>query len=211
MLWSFIIILPITVLSFLAMVYLNGMEKITMPEYYSGWLLVLNFVLCVPPFLMLVIKDYRDEDVSTKEGIVFFLKQMGLVLLFSSLLYLIAVWGMIIFFIPTIIAFLFILIFPFFTEIKNMKEILRRTALKIADENIALIGDILVVISLNIAIWAAIMAVIQQFDNNIIAFLLIRVVMNMIVFPLLYIYLTLRYREENEFSSVSYDSRNEDF
>lgn len=211
MLWSFIIILPMTVLSFIAMVYINGLEAITTPEQYSGWLLVLNFVLCVPPFLMLVIKDYRDEEVSTKEGIIFFLKQMGLVLLFTSVLYLIAVWGMILLFIPTIIAFLFILIFPFFTEIKNMKEILRRTALKIADENIGLFADILVVVSLNILIWAAIMVVIQQFDNNVFAFLLIRIVMNMIIFPILYIYLTLRYRDENEVSSVSFDSRNEEF
>ena len=211
MAWSFLIIMPVTILSYFSILYVNDLDGVNRPESYAGWFLVMNFVLCIPPFLMMTIFDYRDEKVSIKKGILFFLKQFGLILLFTSVLYLIALWGMVLLFIPTFIAFLFIIVFPFFSEMTDIRTLLRRTASKIAEENISLIGDFLIVISLNVAIWTTIMFVIDQFENNILAYLSIRVVLNMLVFPLLYIYLTMRYRGEKEFSIDTIHIRNEDF
>ncbi|QCR31543.1 hypothetical protein [Lysinibacillus sp. SGAir0095] len=193
--WSILIILPVTMITFLSMIYVSGSENSIAPHYFSGLAIFLNFILCIPPFLKMVIVDRQDETVKPAEGIVFFWKQFGLLLAVSSILYFIAFIGMYLLFIPTIIAFILLIVFPFFSEGPSIREIFYQSAKAIKRENIALIGDILVIVFVNLGIWLIVLLFLEQYDNNLLAYLLIRILVNILVFPIFYIYLTLRFRK----------------
>jgi len=192
--WSLIIILPVTMITFLSMVYVTSSENSITPHYFTGLIILLNFILCIPPFVKMVMVDKQDETYKPIDGILLFCKQFGLLLIFSSILYFIAFIGMYLLFIPTVVALIFLLVFPFFSEGRSVREVFYQTVKAIVRENIALIGDVIVIVCINLVVWLAVLLFLQQYDNNLLAFIIIRSVLNILVFPFFYIYLTLRYR-----------------
>lgn len=194
LIWSFLIILPVTTLSFLGMVYVISSEDSIAPHYFAGLALLLNFLICIPPFKKMVQIDKQDDTIKPIDGIRFFCKQFGIILVFTSIIYYIAYLGMFLLFIPTVLALIFLLVFPFFSEQRSVKEVLSQSIRAIVRENFALIGDLIVILSINLGIWAILMLFFEQYDNNLLAYLIIRSVLNMLIFPFFYIYLTLRYQ-----------------
>lgn len=198
LIWSTIIILPITTFTFFSMIFLNVSEDILAPHYFMGFIFILNFILCIPPFFKMVIIDQQDEVIKSIDGIFFFVKQFGLYFLITGVFYFIAYLGMYLLFIPTLFALFFLLVFPFFSENRSLKEIFTQTVQAIVKENFALIGDLIIILSINLGIWLGMMLFFGQYENNIFAYLIIRIVLNILVFPFIYIYLTLRFRRSNE-------------
>lgn len=194
--WSLFIILPVTSISFLSIMYVNISDKVISPEYFSTFIVVCNYIICIPPFMKMVIVDKQDQHIHPIEGITHFIKQFGILFIFTAIIYFIAVVGMYFLFIPTMFALPFLLVFPFFSESRNAKEVCTQTIQTIAKENISLIGELAVIVSLNIGCWVVMILFMSQYDNNIFAFLVIRVLMNVLLFPFIYIYLTLRFRKD---------------
>ncbi|MEO4054204.1 hypothetical protein [Solibacillus sp. CAU 1738] len=198
--WSIVIILPVTIFSFLTMIFINISEDLIAPHYFTSLVFVINFIICIPPFVKMVLKDEQDELLHPIEGIAQFIQQFGFLLLFTASFYFIGFIGMYLLFIPTIFALFVMLIFPFFSDSKSVKEVFVRTIEAIAKENVALFGDLLIILSINFGIWATVMLFFSQYDNNMLAYLIIRVVLNILILPFVYIYLTLRYRVDGQFS-----------
>lgn len=196
LIWSFFIILPVTIISFLSMIYVNMSEEAIAPEYFSVFLIILNFIICIPPFMKMVIAYKQDHDINPIEGIIYFIKQFGILFIFTTTFYFVAVIGIYFLFIPTILALVFLLVFPFFSEGRNVKEVCIKTIHAIVRENISLIGELVIIFSINIGCWVVLTLFLSQYDNNILAFIIIRVLLNALVFPFIYIYLTLRFRKE---------------
>lgn len=194
--WSLLIIFPVTVLSFIFLIYFNWSEDVLIPEYLSGFVLFINFIICIPPFVKMVIRTKNDEYINSTEGLVVFLKQFGILFIFTIILYFIVIVGVYFLLIPTFFALLFLLVFPFFSDCTSVKHIYVKTIQTIKRENFALLGDLLIIFSLNIACWGITMIFLSQFENNMISFFIIRILLNIFLFPLLYIYLTLRYRKD---------------
>ena len=194
--WSLLIIFPVTTLSFIFLIYFNWSEDVLIPEYLSGFLLFINFIICIPPFMKMVIQTKNDEYINSTEGLLVFMKQFGILFIITMVLYFIAIVGATFLFIPTVFALLFLLVFPFFSDSKSVKNVFLKTVHTIKRENFALLGDLLIIISVNIACWGITMIFLAQFDNNVLSFIIIRNLLNICMFPFLYIYLTLRYRKE---------------
>lgn len=197
LIWSFIIIAPVTIFSYLGIVYVYSNEVLHNESFLAGWLLLLNFVLCIPPFLKMVKKDEMDEPVKVMDGLMFFAKQFGVILLISTIVYAIGLIGMYAFFIPSFIAVLFLIIFPFYVESIGVWETVKRAFRKMRDENISIIGDVLVIVGLNLFLWLSLMMFLGSYENNVLAFLIMRITLNIVILPILYIYLSLRYRKED--------------
>ena len=194
--WSLLIIFPVTTLSFLFLIYFNWSEDVLIPEYLSGFAVFINFIICIPPFMKMVIRTKNDEPINATEGLVFFVKQFGMLFIMTIILYVIAIVGASFLLIPTFIALLFLLVFPFFSDSISVKNVYQKTIHTIIRENFALLGDLLIVFSLNIACWGITMIFVSQYENNILSFLIIRILLNIFIFPFLYIYLTIRYRKD---------------
>ena len=194
--WSLLIIFPVTTLSFIFLIYFNWSEDVLIPEYLSGFLLFINFIICIPPFMKMVIQTKNDEYINSTEGLLVFMKQFGILFIITMILYFIAIVGATFLFIPTVFALLFLLVFPFFSDSISVKNVYQKTIHTIIRENFALLGDLLIVFSLNIACWGITMIFVSQYENNILSFLIMRILLNIFIFPFLYIYLTIRYRKD---------------
>lgn len=194
--WSLLIIFPVTSLSLIFLIYFNWSEDVLIPEYLSGFVIFINFIICIPPFVKMVIRTKNDESINSTEGLVAFVKQFGILFVMTIVLYFIAIVGASFLLIPTFIALLFLLVFPFFSDSTSVKSLYKQTIHTIKRENFALLGDLLVVFSLNIACWGITMIFVSQYETNILSFLIIRVLLNIVIFPFLYIYLTIRYRKD---------------
>ena len=195
--WSLLIIFPVTTLSFIFLIYFNWSEDVLAPEYLSGFVLFVNFIVCIPPFMKMVIRTKNDEYINSTEGLGEFIKRFGILFVFTIVLYSIAIAGATFLFIPTFFALLFLLVFPFFSDCTSVKDLYIKTIQTIKRENLALLGDLLITITLNLTCWGITMIVVSQYENNIFSYLIIRILLNVFMFPLLYIYLTLRYRKDD--------------
>lgn len=194
--WSLLIIFPVTALSFIFLIYFNWSEDVLIPEYLSGFVLFINFIICIPPFVKMVIRTKNYEFIKSIEGLVIFVKQFGILFILTIILYFIAIVGASFLLIPTFFALLFLLVFPFFSDGTSVKNIYVKTIQIIKRENFALLGDLLIILSFNIAGWGVTMIFLSQFENNMISLFIIRILLNIVLFPFLYIYLTLRYRKD---------------
>lgn len=196
LIWSVAIILPVTIISFSGMIYINMSEEAIAPEFFSVFAIVLNFIICIPPFMKMVIAYKQDDPMNLVEGFVYFIKQFGILFILTGIVYFIAVAGMYFLFIPTVFALVFLLVFPFYSEGRTIKSICKQTFHIIKRENIAIIGELMIVFCINLVCWIAMMLFLAQYENNIFALMIVRVLLNVLVFPIVYIYLTLRFRKE---------------
>lgn len=193
---SVIIIAPVTALNFISILFLNEIDGLTSQSYIAGFLLLINYVLCAPPFLKMVLVDMNDESMTIKEGFLFFIIQFGPLLINSVLLYLIAVYTMWLFFVPTLIILMFLLIIPYYSDVKSYRKMMKNVGSKLLNENLSIVVDFIIVFSLTLLIWGGMVFFMQNYQSNIYGYMLIRVTLNILTLPIIYIYLSLRYRTE---------------
>jgi hypothetical protein len=196
LLLSLLIIFPITIAGYFAIMLSFEIDNLSTPSYFAGLLLLINFVICAPPFLKLVLIDMEDDKMTMKQGFLFFIKQLGPLLVITILLYFAAIYSMWMFFIPSVLILIFLLVFPYFSDEKQLKKMVSKTIKKVVDENFVILIDLIIVISLSLLVWAIMMYFMQNYENNIYGYMILRGVLNVISLPLIYIYLSLRYRNE---------------
>ena len=196
LLLSVFIIFPITMAGYFAAMMSYEIDTLTTPTYFAGLLMLINFIICAPPFLKLVLRDREDEKMTLKEGILFFVKQFGPLLMLTILLYLAAIYSMWMFFIPSAVILIFLMVLPYFSDEQNLKSMVKKTFTKIMDENIVILIDLIIVISINLLVWALMMYVLHNYENNIYGYMVLRGILNTFSLPIIYIYLSLRYRNE---------------
>ncbi|WP_148709102.1 hypothetical protein [Falsibacillus albus] len=136
----------------------------------------------------------NDNSYNIGELFNYFIKNIGLILAASCFLYLFAAIGSVILFIPTFIGLTMLLLIPIFSDQERIKDVLQQTWKVILKDNIFILLDLLIIISLNLLVWSAISNMIQGFNNNLFVYIILRAFLNALILPLIYIYLTLKYR-----------------
>ncbi|MFD1204967.1 MULTISPECIES: hypothetical protein [Sporosarcina] len=198
------IIFPITSFIFIAIIQFSIEFEGNLSVFFLGYSLLFNFIICLPPFLWLTLRDFEDERAGLKECLTFFATQFGPLLFTSFLFYTLAIYTSWMMMVPTIVLLLFTIIYPFFSDYPSIKEMFVQAKNKIIEENIAIVVDMIIVVSVLLFLWAGMMFFIQNFNNNMLSYMLVRSLINMIIFPILYIYLTIRYRQKKEdFSMIN--------
>ena len=193
---SVIIIFPITIAGYFASMMSFEIDALTTPTYFAGLLMLINFIICAPPFLKLVLRDMEDEKMPLREGVIFFFRQFGPLLVLTIVLYIAAVYSMWMLFIPTALLLIFLMVVPYFSDEQQFKAMIQKTIRKIVEENIVILIDLIIVISINLLVWALMMLVLHNYENNIYGYMVLRGILNTISLPIIYIYLSLRYRNE---------------
>lgn len=199
-----LVILPITSLIFLAIIYFGAENEGGLSPFFLGYSIIINFIICLPPFLWLTLKDLNDEKAGLKKCLTFFATQFGPLLFTSFLFYTLAIYTSWMMLIPTIVILIFMMVYPFFSDLPTFKKMFTEAKNKIFEENIGIVVDLIITISILILVWVGMTYFMQNYDNNILSYLLIRSLLNMIIFPFLYIYLSVRYRNsEEEFTMIN--------
>ncbi|MEI5907458.1 hypothetical protein WAK64_10355 [Bacillus spongiae] len=191
------IVFPVSFFCFQAMIYILTEMNMENSYIYAAFLIIINFTLLYPPFVRITMQDlYDEESLSITELVKIFVNEFGLIVMFTSGFYLIAVWGLGLAFIPTIICLVSLVVFPLFVDQKKVSGVFRKLGRVLLAENIFILIDLLLIVSINLLVWAGISFLLNSFDNNHYVFVFSRALINIAVFPLMYIYLTIKYKSE---------------
>ncbi|MBP3039331.1 hypothetical protein J9303_07505 [Bacillaceae bacterium Marseille-Q3522] len=193
---SFSLVLPLSMFLFIAVIYIYGYAEINLKNIYALCLSILNFTLVFPPFFLLVKKDMTGEEVRFRELIKYFFDKFGFVLLTTVFLYVIALAGFFLLFIPTIISIFMLLLFPLYLEQERFGLVFKNTWKLIKQEHLFLIVDLLLIVSLYLLLWSGAFYLMSSFDNNSFVYMILRAIMNALAFPLMYFYLICKYRKD---------------
>ncbi|MYL33833.1 hypothetical protein GLW05_09500 [Pontibacillus yanchengensis] len=85
---------------------------------------------------------------------------------------------------------------PLFIEQNEVKESIVKVFRIIRIENIGLFMDLLGIVSINVLLWAGVTYLVVDFENNLLVYITLRTLLHSTLFPLIYFYLTLKYKVE---------------
>lgn len=197
MLIGLLVVLPVSIFCFQAISYVFTDVSSKYSNIYATFFIVINFTLLYPPFIRITLQDINDGDsASIKDLIIAFVNDFGLIVLFTLGLYFLALWGIGLAFIPTIISLVLLVIFPLFVDQKKITSVIKQLGRVMLKENIFILFDLLIIVSINLLVWAGISILLNSFDNNFYVYAFTRSLINVALFPLIYIYLTIKYKSE---------------
>ena len=127
MLIGLLVVLPVSIFCFQAISYVFTDVSSKYSNIYATFFIVINFTLLYPPFIRITLQDINDGDsASIKDLIIAFVNDFGLIVLFTLGLYFLALWGIGLAFIPTIISLVLLVIFPLFVDQKKITSVIKQ-------------------------------------------------------------------------------------
>jgi hypothetical protein len=193
---SLLVVMPVSYLIQSFVIYFLNTEYLLTPNLYSLCMILFNFTVLFPPFIVMAKQYLNDEEYSLKSSIVSFLDNFFLILVVTIVAFIIMVIGAPLIFIPTLVSLAFLLVFPI-TAVEDIQlgNKIKKTWLVIKIENIGILGDLILVISLNIALWFLLTLFVNNLENNLLVYLTLKIMINTMFFPLIYIFLTVKYHK----------------
>lgn len=193
---NLIIGIPFTFFIFIALNYFYGLETVEWKNLVAGFLVILNFTALFPPFFSLAVHELRDQSIGMKKMIKVFFDKFGYIVFFTLVIYMIGMLGYFLLFIPTIIATMALLLIPLYTDKSSIKKSWESAWGMMKQENIFILLDVLIILSLNVLVWSGSLYLVAGFENNTFVYISMRVLLNAMFFPLIYFYLTIKYRKD---------------
>ncbi|MFC4388027.1 hypothetical protein ACFOZ1_09430 [Gracilibacillus marinus] len=196
MMSSLLIVIPLSLFLYFATYYLyDVLAQDQYPSMYTLYFILLNFICIIPMYRRLAESDLEDEEEPTLLDLMKeFIKHFGIVLCISIPLYIVAMIGMPIGFIPTVICGVLLLLFPFTIHYLNAKKIMQSIGSILKKENIFVLFDLLVVICSQVLVYSLLLQAFDQFESNFYVYGITKAIVNACIFPFLIFYLTQRYR-----------------
>lgn len=194
---SLLIVLPVSYLIQSFIVYFLNAEYLSTPNLYGMCMILFNFTVVFPPFFVLAKKHLNDEDYNMKTSIISFIDNFFLILIVTVVSFVIMIFGAPFILIPTLLSLAFLLVFPMIaSEELPVGVKIKKTWSVIKRENIGILGDLVLVISLNIALWFLFTLFVENMENNLLVYLTLKVLIYTMFSPLIYIFLTVKYHKE---------------
>ncbi|WP_080848717.1 hypothetical protein [Cytobacillus gottheilii] len=191
-----ILVVPITFFNYAAIAYIINLDTVEYANIPALALWVLNFTILFPPFFLIAKMDATDQEVNLKAILSFFIMKFGFVAAVTIVFFAIGMIGSVFLFIPSLIAALIILLFPLYADQENIKAAIQGVWGIIKREHIFLFIDVLIIVSLNVLVWSGSLYLLGGFENNTLVFIVLRALINSLIFPVVYFYLTFKYRKD---------------
>jgi hypothetical protein len=193
---SLAVVIPYTFFILSAINYFYIVDTIEYQNLIAIFLIVMNFTALFPPFYYLAKSDLQDTTVKWTDLIKTFLRNFGLITFFTALFFIIGMVGSVLFFIPTILSIIIIFLLPLFCDQTSIRKVFHNIWGVIKKEHIFILLDIIIIVSLNLLIWSGSMFLLSSFENNSLVFVAVRVLLNALFLPVIYFYLTIKYRKD---------------
>jgi hypothetical protein len=191
-----ILVIPITFFNYSAIVYITGLDALEYANIPAFCIWILNFTMLFPPFFLIAKMDAADKETSVKNIILFFLSKFGAVAFITIALFIVGIAGSFLFLIPTVLAVIIILLFPLFTDHPHIGGSLKNVWKVVKNEHVFILLDVIIIVSLNVLVWSGSLYLLESFENNTFVFVTLRALVNALIFPILYFYLTYKYRKD---------------
>lgn len=96
-----------------------------------------------------------------------FINNFGYIFIFTLIFYILSVYGSFLLLIPTFIGLSMILLMPLFIQKESVRDSLRSAWKVVKEENIFILNDLLIIVSLNVFVWSGALYIVQGFENNL--------------------------------------------
>lgn len=193
---SLVLVIPFTFFIFTAIQYFYVIDTVEMDNLIALFLIIINFTALFPPFFHLASKDLQDHPCQFMDLVKVFFRNFGYMSFVTILFFIIGALGSFFLFIPTVLSIIVIFLIPLFTDKGNIREAFNGIWNIMKKEHISILLDIFIVLSLNLLVWSGTLYLLANFENNSLVYITVRVLLNAIFLPLIYFYLTIKYRDD---------------
>ncbi|MBD8071141.1 hypothetical protein [Bacillus sp. PS06] len=195
----FLILLPVQMFFYGWIYYFYQLDLDSIEYILNLYIFILMFIVTQKPFMYLYQHLKNNEELEFKEMLKSFVSSFGFIFFSAFILFTLSYVGTMLFIIPGAIVITFVFFLPFYKEsLYNMKKLVSR-AWKFYIRHIASIyGDILLWASVNILIWAVFMNAVAMFEINLLTSTIVKIIINIFLFPFIYFYLTEKYENLEE-------------
>ncbi len=194
--FSIFILLPLQLFLFGWTYYLAGLDLDKMENILVLFAYILMFVLTIRPFAKLYQEGKKDEEFSLKEMVNTFLSHFGMSFLGSLVLFVFSFIGFSFFIVPGVIILMFVFLLPLFQqEGRSIKRMIQEMIHFFLHHFFSIGTDVLLLLSVNLLIWTLLSNLAMIYDTNLIALTLLRIIINLFLFPLMYFYLMEKYQD----------------
>jgi len=163
------------------------------------YLNILMFVIAVPPFIQITLADLNDEEASFRESITLYINHFGLLFLTCCIGFIVGFGGSFLFFIPTLVVFVFLLLFPLFMKEKEtIQSIISRIFTLCKSRWLDILIFTIWICLINLLVWVVSLNLLNYFEINNLTVIFLRIVINLILYPYLYILLVRNFHPSFE-------------
>ncbi|RFU67767.1 hypothetical protein D0469_13650 [Peribacillus saganii] len=193
---NLVLVMPFTFFIFSAIAYFGGLETIQLNNLIIVFLIIINFTALFPPFFYMAKNDLSETPYSWMDLLKVFFGEFGYIGFFTIVLFLIGMFGSVLLFIPTVLATAAILLIPLFSDEKSIRKSISGVWKVLKEEHIFILLDVLIIAALNLLVWSGSLYLLADFENNSFVYIIVRVLLNAFLFPLIFFYLTIKYRKD---------------
>lgn len=190
-------VIPISMFMYFLDILMQQSNIIELKNVFSVFLITLNFAILFPAFFYVTKNDLLDNPVKIRHSFLFFAERFGVIFLITAVIYFLSVFSFFLLFIPTIIGMAMIILIPLFSEKERVSDILKGVWGVILKENVFILIDLLLIFSINAVVWVLITSIVTGLETNTMVYVFLRAFVNSIVYPFIFIYLTLKYRQKD--------------
>jgi len=196
LLFNLVLVIPISFFSFTAIQYFYVIDTVEMDNLIALFLIIINFTALFPPFFYLASKDLQDQPCKLIDMVKVFFRNFGYMSFITILFFMIGAFGSFFLFIPTVLSIIVIFLIPLFTDKHNIRDAFKGIWNVMKKEHILILLDIFIVLSLNLLVWSGSLYLLAGLENNGLVYITVRALLNALLFPLIYFYLTIKYRDD---------------
>ncbi len=197
--FTFLILLPVQLFFYGWIYYFYQLDLNHIETVLNLYIFILMFILTQKPFMHLYQHLKINEEIELREMLKHFISSFGFLFFGAILLFIMSYIGTTLFIIPGLIVLTFVFFLPFYNETSISIKKLIKKAWSFYTRNIASIyGDLLIWASINVLIWAVFMQSMAMFEVNLLTSTILRIIINLFLFPVIYFYLTEKYHRLEE-------------
>lgn len=194
--FTIIVLLPVQIFLYGWIYYFNQLDLDKIETVLALYVYILMFVITQKPFIELYKHLKVNEDYSLKSMLKTFVTSFGFVFFGSLFIFCLSYIGITLFIIPGLILLTVAFFLPFYDSNGETIKFVAKKALNFYKSRFfSIIRDLLILASVNVLIWALFVNGIAQFEMNLITYTILRILINLFIFPLIYFYLAERYEK----------------
>jgi hypothetical protein len=187
---SLVLFLPFQFIVYGWMLYLQEIQAVQFYHLISFFLYILLFIVLFPPYIEIALADLNDEETTFKQIFFSFIRNFGLLFLLSIVLFIFALFGVVLLLIPTFISLGIMLLLPLYCDFSNsIRDIMIKILMVMREKYIEIIASLIFIISFNLLVWYLLTNVLSYFETNHITYIILRIILNLFIFPYFYILL----------------------
>jgi hypothetical protein len=167
------------------------------PMIFAVFIYIFMFITTQRPFITLYRHVKMNEEYEFKEMIKDFISSFGVVAFSGSVLLVLSYFGMGLFIVPGLILVTFAFLLPFYKENGQSMKKMIANGMNFYQKNwFSIYTDLLLWISIDVLIWVIFLNGMSTFEINLLSYTLLRIVVNLFLFPFIYFYLAEKYEHD---------------